>query len=798
MLSLSPGADTFTAERIERVIRDDLFDQPGGIPPLFLCDGWGSAEENGIHRAYQGPARIAGAENFAKELFAQVLDPENHVHRLDAVFSRLVECNWRLKEPVKQVVARVSDMLTRLPERPLALMDFSGDIPQQYFLGHVSEPHLSSSPWKPSWDTLKAAAFLSTNVIRTALAVVTYHLFDEYLNCVAELLDAASRLSEKAESELDRQRWFIVRAFIWASWQRSQMLYFFMSLRKSLRHGLGLNETADRYLLGSFPSPGLSIQEMSRRCAGSNKAKFMCSWAFELLRTDAVSVGLDFRRFHARYNQLFCNRPARCILDSLGPCDGKLPEHCQRFKGMAIEDQSMHLPECPRDCTKVRWDEQSYRAVSGAKAVCVAETDCRSQRLRYCCASKETLAVSHVWTHGQGGRPEDGMNSCLHRRYASIARSFGCDSYWMDTPCIPQDHELRRKSIARINDVFAQSKATLVCDTDMMHIDVTHLTLELRESILACVLVCDWNVRAWTFLEAVRGRHKIYLLCKDDQIVPFKELLETVLQEGSIDLAILAFAVPHLLPINAATHEPMQSWLKLPVRHGYLPIEVAGGLLSHRAASRPGDDIVIWSLLLRENIFYNAEDFWRGREGSSLFTGFLMSSAARLKVKGLHWAPSSPTTHLSSLDAVSGEAHHYRAFDGSNTELGKVTKKGFVAQWLLCKVDGLSNSLFASRKWLKSSEHILSDRKADTNIERIKAEYLRSYRWGALLQPLSTGANNVATGPARYRGDIRGTLLAVCASNDRGKSGWKWRGVYEWDMAEPLPMFSRIKEVLLI
>ena len=584
MQSLSPGPDTFTSDRIERVIRDDDFlSQLGEESRVFGCDGWAFSMEHGLNRAYRGSARIARGETFAQELFAQVQDPEDHLQRLDAVFSRMIERRWHLNERVEGAVARVCDLLTRLPERPLELMDFSDDIPQQYFLSNVSEPLSFNSPLKPTWDALRVVAFLSTNVIRIALVDVLNagmsQLFTGFLNATAELLDVASQFSEKAESQLDRQRWLIVRAFLWASWQRSQMLYFSRLLRHYLEYGFDKRSSIDLILRGAFPSPRLSIQKMSRRYAGSKKAKFMCSWAFELLRTDAVSsAGLDFRRFHERYSQLFGNHAARCVLGSSEPCDGKLPEHCQRFKGMVIEDQSMHLPKCPRDCMKLRWDEQSYRAVSGARAVSLADTDCRSDRLRYCQASKETLAVSHVWSHGQGGRPEDGMNECLHQRYKSIAQSLGCDSYWMDAPCIPKDHKLRRESIARINEVFERGKATLVCDADLM---------QIRESIIACVLVCDWSVRAWTFLEAIRGRHQIYLLCKDEQIVPFKETLAIVLQEGSIDLAILAFAVPHLLPPGMVNTINPEEWKGLlhPFGHGnqgYLPVESAGSLLSHR------------------------------------------------------------------------------------------------------------------------------------------------------------------------------------------------------------------------
>lgn len=58
-----------------------------------------------------------------------------------------------------------------------------------------------------------------------------------------------------------------------------------------------------------------------------------------------------------------------------------------------------------------------------------------------------------------------------------------------------------------------------------MSIDISNLTTELRESILATVLVCDWNSRAWTLLEAMRGRRNIHLLCKRNEVITFKEAL---------------------------------------------------------------------------------------------------------------------------------------------------------------------------------------------------------------------------------------------------------------------------------
>lgn len=59
----------------------------------------------------------------------------------------------------------------------------------------------------------------------------------------------------------------------------------------------------------------------------------------------------------------------------------------------------------------------------------------------------------------------------------------------MDTPCIPAHHVLRNEAISNINGVLEQNKATLVCDRDLMEIDVGTLSMALRVDIDHCDLV---------------------------------------------------------------------------------------------------------------------------------------------------------------------------------------------------------------------------------------------------------------------------------------------------------------------
>jgi len=222
-----------------------------------------------------------------------------------------------------------------------------------------------------------------------------------------------------------------------------------------------------------------------------------------------------------------------------------------------------------------------------------------------------------------------------------LARAVDCDWYWMDTPCIPDQHQLRKKAVSQINGIFASSKLVLVYDRDIMQIDATRMTLQLQEPTLVAILVCDWNVRAWTFLEAVKGRKNIHFLCKNDVIVNWRNLLRDVSEKGRIDLAILAQLAPRWLPSQSSGEDSIST-------------ENMGILLSYRPASRPGDDMVIWSLLTNlEKPIYSAIDIWKCQVGKRVPTGFFMSSATRLRNKGFSWAPASPYAAPRSDDAQS-------------------------------------------------------------------------------------------------------------------------------------------------
>ena len=493
-------------ERVKAIYHYSRFNPdphiPDRLPAPFHSKGFTYAYEGDVTIIHDGE-QATRVRSFCTELLDLVDESPLHISRLDTKFSELLECQFQptgnsspfRDEPSLdlevEIPKRTLQLLERLPKTPLELPDLPSGLPSVYYSWSMERKNSNTL----AWHDLKIASYLSVNVIRVAMCTVIHPWIaqgkiSEFINHVAELLDVAAQLCSSSKTNAARDRWFVVRSLLWASWQRVVMMYFALLLAQHLESGVDDEVSSRAVFLQSFsPVFGVSLQEMSRRYASVGKSRYMCAWAFQLLRSNPVCIGMDFRKFHRLYCGKFDGYPARCTPEGKLSCKGDHPHSCQRFVGMVISNQSAHDRGCI-GCEKLTWDETSFRSSLGAKAVSLDETI--GKRLRYRTASKQTLAISHVWSHGQGGRPETGMNYCLHERYKRIARSMGCDSYWMDTPCIPTDHVLRREAIMNINKIFAESKATLVCDRNLIEICIDeNISVELYKLILTTVTTCD-------------------------------------------------------------------------------------------------------------------------------------------------------------------------------------------------------------------------------------------------------------------------------------------------------------------
>ena len=319
--SLSPGPTTFTLERIKRQLENDTFlvnpNLPEeGIPPPFKAEDFSYSREGRVHRFYTDLERNERRERFCRGLYEQALNCESHCSRLDDLASQIVLCNFQI-ESKDDVSDYAYHLLTRLPARPLQLPDVPAALSRDYLV-HDSYDEGNPTATATLWHDLQVTSYISANVIRAALLLAIYPYsgrgrLQNFLDTVANLISTASTLSLSADSELARQSWFVLRSFLWASWQRCTMIYFFSFVGKSLRSGFDDHNAHSLVLRGMQISPGLSIHEMLKTYASMHKPQYMCGWAFELLRNNPICIGFDFRRFFFRYSAAFGDRLGRCL-----------------------------------------------------------------------------------------------------------------------------------------------------------------------------------------------------------------------------------------------------------------------------------------------------------------------------------------------------------------------------------------------------------------------------------------------------------------------------------------------------
>lgn len=652
------------------------------------------------------------------------------------------------------------------------------------------------------WMQLCVTRKLNSVVLRLALHIAYQKnrrgatlKIDEIANATLELLRVTFGIAARDQNE-NRITWTIVKAYVWNTWQRIVILYFYhiYEMYGNLStNGYPSKECAIKLseLQGIELIPELSRLRHADLSRQLKAIPYLCSWSYRLLFETYYSLTTDFSCFFQSYSRLHSKKIARC--NGVEQCDGSSPAMCQRFISDGVINQSAHDSSCLGNCRKLSWDEESFRSIHGARAVDVRETE---ETLQYKPVDERTMAISHVWSHGQGGRPEPwtphmlggtGFNSCLHRRYADLACKFGCSSYWMDTPCVPSETSLKNECIQHINEIFARSKVTLICDRDIMDININDPCVEKLESLLATLLVCDWNLRAWTLLEGMRGRANLHLLCKNNYTIPVMEVLQTIYRRGRIDLTFMIMGSQHLIPEYEYEMdlESFDVWGDLEDSHSlelvhFLPIGDAAMLLSHRHMTRNMDDVIIWGYLTGDTTFRDAVKLWRSRIGQKICTGSIVSSSPRIKGhKGLGWAPERPTFRYAPGSTLSKKA--YVASIVATTVEGEILAEGLRAIWFF-------HELIMDGDGSKAQFEALHVAALEV-IRRHQSEYAHF----ALLQACPQRGRGA---PAVCRETEHGPLVVLCASQDP-QEGWHWIDVFEWNNSRSLPEFES-KIVLLI
>ncbi|KAK8863271.1 hypothetical protein PGQ11_009506 [Apiospora arundinis] len=726
------------------------------------------------HEYYNPKKRQEMLQAKSVELARAAGDPSAHFERMESIFSGLLACQWRPEKLTQDdIVQQVDDILRRLPSPSTELPGSLDNLAPGYFTGNERR-----------WEDLRVVSSPQKNLVR---AVIYYILttneggyvqltLQEVLTHVGELIHICttnrtrSRKHGLRNSRGLRKSFYVAGAYLWAFWQKVRTLFTYINLHFDLRDGFRHGMEKLQWVQDFSVSRKVSLRTLTDNAALTGKPANMCGWMLELLRGEPRSLGLDFSTLYSRFRDASGSKPARCRDSSPQGCSGDHWQQCRMFNRKDhLPDQSMHDDASLHihdTENKVVWDEASYRSLPG-----------------------EPRAVS-------------------------ISDS---DENWLR----PKEKALRTEAINFINTIFYTSRCVLVIDVDLMEFDVINMDTRQCECFLTAVLFSEWNTRAWTMLEALKGKDHVSILGRDDGTIRFMELLKRVYDHGRIDLVVFSTYLPHMMRSQGEAG----TWLDHSSLRETMPndiqLEVIGSWLSHRPVSREEDGVVIWSLCLnqkRQRIM-DPEAFWRAQ--NVVQSGFLLSSAPRLETPGLRWAPSTPiampgtendsnrplkrpnqsviATGLALYGTVKvnqGKEFH-RAFESSDTSSLKIQADGIWGPWWTCEINLDLTSRMA--RGLDISHG------AGRVIRKIRKALQINLQHMMLLRPMSeTIASRLDNPWPQALVDGSNFLVAVCES-DHGMQKqvanatrfhkpsyeWVWKGVFAWPCTVPLPEFEQ-------
>ncbi|KAF2236791.1 hypothetical protein EV356DRAFT_512549 [Viridothelium virens] len=763
----------------------------------------------------------AERRDIALTLIDVVTDMEGYTDQMDAFLSSLARLQPScLSSDSTDITQNAMDILGRMPQVPqqvsrmpslegheylgaqagkLRRISLDREVPKRH--GNISdkaymkEKHFNQwcemdslvwrtlvKDWPIDSNTLKILLWVASTAGRPDHSVA--NRVHAYITFLSQLFESVSHkrsnhqppANSERHAKSEKLRWEIAsiwKLYLSICWQRATMLLFYYTLRTIYEKGWSSERAALLNVRIPFPPVDALIFK---------QPKYMCSQAVALLRRSKAAPALDFRKLFESYEMIFRHRSARCHPSYPDyQCDSSDPMSCKRYHGQSdTPNQSCHDQSCKRRiCRQVIWDESSFDAIEGcSRAVDISRTRLSpTSRLIYKAVDHTSLAISHVWSHGRGGRPETGINSCLHRAFVDVARRYHCSSYWIDTCCIPTDGPHRMEAIRGINAVFSGSRIVLICDKDIMCVDLKKK--EWAQGLLATLVVADWNVRGWTLLEGLRGRSNVHLLCANNELVSLKRLFDTIFSSGGLDMIMFLAGVQHLLPGVSLSYEE------------------SGFLLGRRVASRPGDELIIWGLISQDAATQSGADTVRGVK--RVRTGFLVSRLPRVNAKGLHWAPAAAHMRYdfsaSDIDRRISEwteetegaffatpplssphtEHDFSGSDGEGSDWGEQTEAGLQATWLVHHID-------KRRVRLAKDKHEPTFENFYAPVEVADAHlHLRFFRGGAQVPAIDEYEHLALLHPKRENADdpydgIESQdwcrPLVLCGSADRNV--WRW------------------------
>ena len=195
------------------------------------------------------------------------------INRLDRMYSKIFRFRFEPLDQSQDIVEKASKLLERMPARPPELVDCPTVMPTKYRAHSFNALYSKDTIL---WEQLKVTNYVNSVVLRTVILAIISPTFAESViemtNTTAALLETVSRLSSIISNTKTVWRAYIVRAFLWNSWHRLQMLYFHLITASHMKDGSADGKKERVTLRGTLVAPHMSIDEMSKRQASSGKA----------------------------------------------------------------------------------------------------------------------------------------------------------------------------------------------------------------------------------------------------------------------------------------------------------------------------------------------------------------------------------------------------------------------------------------------------------------------------------------------------------------------------------------------
>lgn len=218
-----------------------------------------------------------------------------------------------------------------------------------------------------------------------------------------------------------------------------------------------------------------------------------------------------------------------CTCAFIGPDIGKIVDTIKAGKipllSIETKQDGLQISVEAQIPEKSQWPEQNYSIRS----------------IRLLGASKDYVAISHVWADGLGNPKHNELPMCQLKRLKNILDELRDQNgvlellnmgkmdallrkarntslrFWLDTLCVPVDTNLtdiRREAIQKMKDVYNESRQVIVLDEDLQ--DVSLSKIDSTEMFMR-ISLSGWMRRLWTLHEGVLGG-KLYVKFNDNII----------------------------------------------------------------------------------------------------------------------------------------------------------------------------------------------------------------------------------------------------------------------------------------